>query len=61
MIWMEVLHSGKLALSLQPEILKKFIQRSDYISGTDPGRRAFATFVNSLKTRGHELVLMIVE
>jgi hypothetical protein len=57
----DVTHDGKLALSLQPEILKKFIQRSDYISGTDPGRRAFATFVNSLKTRGHELVLMIVE
>lgn len=56
-----VIPDSNLAITLQPELLKEFIQHSDYMSTNDPRKKAFATFVNSLKTGGQELVLMIVE
>jgi len=50
-----------IAMTLQPELLKHFIQHSDYMSTNDPRKKAFATFVNSLKTGGRELVIMFAE
>jgi Domain of unknown function (DUF4933) len=52
---------GNIAMTLQPELLKHFIQHSDYMSTNDPRKKAFATFVNSLKTGGRELVIMFAE
>jgi len=57
----DITPEGKLALALRPEYLKRFIQNSDYKSGTDPQKKAFTTFVQSLKTGGCESVIMIIE
>jgi hypothetical protein len=52
---------GKLAISLQPEILKKAIISSEYMSGSDSKKKAFAAFVQSLNIGGRQLVIMITE
>jgi hypothetical protein len=52
---------GKPASTLRPEDLKKYIQNSDYTSGSDPKKNAFRNFVQSLKGGGREIVIMIAE
>jgi len=52
---------GNPAYTLRPEDLKKYIQNSDYSSGSDPKKNAFKNFVQSLKGGGREIVIMITE
>jgi hypothetical protein len=52
---------GKPANALRPEDLKKYVQNSDYTSGSDPKKNAFKNFVQSLKGGGREIVIMITE
>ena len=52
---------GKPAFSMRPEDLKKYIQNSDYSSGSDPKKNAFKNFVQSLNGGGREIVIMITE
>lgn len=52
---------GNPAYTLRPEDLKKYIQNSDYSSGTDPKKNAFKNFVQSLKGGGREIVIMITD
>jgi len=46
---------------MRPEDLKKYIQNSDYSSGSDPKKNAFKNFVQSLNSGGREIVIMITE
>ena len=52
---------GKLAISLMPEFLIKYIQRPEFMSSNNPKDKAYRDFVQTLQTGGRELIIMFVE